>query len=176
MLDYLSLEKSRGPFAVVAVEQKCEVSISDVAFSLRVDRIDTNEEGEHIIIDYKTGQYSLTGLWQERLEAPQFPLYYVANYSLAPKILMSIKLNAKGCEYEGLSESPCDQEGIRHLDSLKDENKPKDWQSLHQYWLKRLTFLVEEFTQGVAKVKPLYSDTCQYCHLSTVCRVNEVSQ
>ncbi len=175
VMDYIDLEKTRMPFKVLATEQKLNMTLANIQFSIRLDRVDVNHLGDHVIIDYKTGQYGFTaGVWQERLETPQLPLYYISSGQYNPKAVAVIKLNSKKCEYEGVSESPSDMVGVNTLDNVKVQDKPASWDALQSYWLSRLTFLADEFTSGNAAVLPLYRDTCQYCHLSSLCRINEV--
>ena len=51
----VELDRTREPFAVAAVEQALSVNIEGVSLSLRADRIDRLDGGEHVILDYKTG-------------------------------------------------------------------------------------------------------------------------
>ena len=51
----VELDRGREPFAVAAVEKPLSVTIEGVSLSLRADRIDRLDSGEHVILDYKTG-------------------------------------------------------------------------------------------------------------------------
>ena len=53
---WLAHEKERGPFSVVAIEDKRAVTIGELAFNARLDRVDEMPDGRRIVIDYKTGQ------------------------------------------------------------------------------------------------------------------------
>lgn len=175
LLDYIHLEKTRAPFRVMKVEEKGSITLANIQFSIRIDRIDKTKNDEYYLIDYKTGQYGLAGIWQERLESPQLPLYFVAS-EIEPQALIAIKLNSKGCEYEGVSEVNIELDGIKTLDQLQDVSIPKQWQSLSAYWKIKLTTLANEFKEGHAKVAPLYpNETCRHCHLGALCRVDEVT-
>ncbi|MBS0288294.1 MAG: PD-(D/E)XK nuclease family protein [Proteobacteria bacterium] len=176
LLAYVELEKQRVPFKVIAIEEKRHFNLSKINFSIRLDRVDQNNLGEHVIVDYKSGQFSINALFGERIEAVQLPLYFCASYTdYHPKALMAIKLNAKACEFEGVSENESDIPGVEALTNINTAMEAITWRALNQYWTDKLTLLAQEFSEGIAKVAPMYAKTtCQYCHLSALCRVNEL--
>lgn len=51
----LELDKGRSPFTVSAVEESVSASIEEVPLRLRIDRVDTLETGDIMVLDYKTG-------------------------------------------------------------------------------------------------------------------------
>jgi len=51
----VSLDRDRGQFTVEEVEGMLEVEISGLRLRLRIDRIDRAEDGDLLILDYKTG-------------------------------------------------------------------------------------------------------------------------
>ena len=55
MLAVVQLDRSRGEFAIVSVEEKIVASISGINLSLRSDRIDRLPDDSCVIFDYKTG-------------------------------------------------------------------------------------------------------------------------
>ena len=48
-----------------------------------------------------------------------------------------------------------------------------DWAGLQKYWRTNLTQLAAEFSAGHAVVDP-ERDACKYCHLSILCRIDEL--
>ncbi|MBS0290497.1 MAG: PD-(D/E)XK nuclease family protein [Proteobacteria bacterium] len=171
---YVQLEKQRLPFKVVKIEKKQNYQIGDLHFSIRLDRIDETEKGEYILVDYKTGKFELSGLWGSRLISPQLPLYFLANTDLDLKGLMVIKLKSDGVEYAGLSEYPLSIDGIKLLNQIEDNEVPKIWSDLNQYWQKILVQLAQNFKQGQAQLDPIDPQlNCRVCHLKPLCRIYE---
>ncbi len=165
---YLDVERTRPFFRVLKTEAKAHVHLAGIDFHLRFDRIDQTIENQLILIDYKTGQFSLEDMWGERPRAPQLPLYYLASVEDRPSALMAIKLQSKGCQFEGISEVEL---GLPGVEPMRGE---LTWQDLRGYWQSQLWTLVEKFVQGDARVSPLEGpNTCQYCDYQSLCRVNE---
>jgi probable DNA repair protein len=54
--DVVAIDAARNDFTVEGLEVSLELSVEEVKLRLRIDRIDRDENGELIIIDYKTGQ------------------------------------------------------------------------------------------------------------------------
>jgi ATP-dependent helicase/DNAse subunit B len=171
--DYLKLEKERAPFEIASLESQKSLYLSGLHFTLRLDRVDKNQDGDFYIIDYKTGRFRLSDLWGGRPKMPQIPLYYLSAQDLNPKALFVTKIQSQGCEFEGVSEDSYGIPGIKKLDEIKE--MPLAWQQLKTYWTDQLSSLAIEFKQGEAQVAPLEDHTCQYCHLKPFCRVGEMA-
>lgn len=174
MLNYLEAEKKRPSFRVLKTEANAQWRLGDYPFKLRFDRVDQTENNEVLLIDYKTGQFSLHDIWGERPKAPQLPLYFLAAQE-APQGLLAIKLSAKGCEYTGISAKELDIPGVQELHSLQQEvHLGFTWQDLSEYWQQQLQMLLDKFCQGDASLSPLEgNNTCQYCDYKPLCRVHE---
>lgn len=170
--DYIMLEKSRAPFQVLQVEKSCSFNFKNIQFNVRMDRVDVNEAGEHFIIDYKTGAFSLDSLWTDPLSNAQLPLYFLAIGEKKPSAIMIAHLSTKGCAYQGISEGAVNLPGVVPLASLK--NAPvTTWEALEAYWSSQLSVLIDRFYEGEATVSPLNKGICQYCDLGAFCRIKE---
>ncbi|MFQ5509556.1 MAG: PD-(D/E)XK nuclease family protein [Leptospirillia bacterium] len=170
VLDWLSLDASREePFAVTCVEQKTEAKIGGVRVSMKVDRIDTLENGREVLIDYKTGEVSRSDWKDDRPKAPQLPLYLMIREKGVPGAIAFASLKRGNTRYVGLAE----QEGAlpRARDTVLGE---EGWRDTVAGWRRTLTALAEGFSRGEAAVDPRpKGDPCQYCDLTLLCRINE---
>lgn len=150
--EYAALENTRSYFSVVATEWSGEYVYDQTTISLRLDRIDRDQEDHVWVIDYKTGDFKLNRLYDERLEAVQLPLYYLALSQSweQPYGLMVMQLDLKTSKIQSLSD---------------------ECETLKSQWEQGIQSLVNEYRQGVALVSPNRGDeTCRYCDLAAFCR------
>ena len=163
--DWITLEKARPPFKIHALEHSATITISDIPVRVRIDRVDTTEAGDTIIIDYKTGNKNdITGWFGTRPDKPQLPLYALID-STHTEAITYAQIHTEKMKWAGLSAHELDIPGIRST---------IDWQAHLSEWRQTLTQLGSEYTQGYAAVDPKDGDkTCEYCELKTFCRIHE---
>jgi ATP-dependent helicase/nuclease subunit B len=79
-------------------------------------------------------------------------------------------------EYRGWSDGTPIASGVLPYPAgiRTDLGDPADWSALLHHWQFTLTRLAEHYVAGRAEVDPLPQE-CMYCHLSTLCRVNELA-
>ena len=90
------------------------------------------------------------------------------------------------CEFVGMTHSEGVLPNIKPIGAQKNylhklgvecKNKLESneiWQCLLSYWQDILNNLAKDFMQGAALVSPKNQfQTCQYCHLTSLCRINE---
>jgi ATP-dependent helicase/nuclease subunit B len=165
VLQWLAVEKKRSPFVVSGIEQPCDLTLGQLTLHLQVDRIDTLNDGSHIIIDYKTGMPSSTSWFGERPDEPQLPLYALADTQHVRGLAFA-QIRAQSLKFNGITA----EAGV--LPGVKPSATP--WPTLIEEWQSTLSALSEDFYQGRAAVSPKsYPTTCAYCHLSSVCRIYE---
>lgn len=141
---WLRLEKDRPPFTVIATEQRHEIDYSGLKLTLYIDRIDELENGERLLIDYKTGADLRTNQWLgERPDEPQLPLYAVTQ-SEHIKGLAFAQLNPKALQWIGLGELSSPLPGLKPPQD--------DWQTQLQDWDSVLSTLAQDFIAGDARV------------------------
>lgn len=154
---WLGLEKKRQPFSIVAQEQSATMHLAGLQFNIRLDRVDCSENGEIIILDYKTGNQNL----EDNL---QLSIYCIAS-ALEVKAAVFGQLQAQSCQFVGLSES----------EMLPGVKAQANWNQLLSQWKESLETLVLEFKDGQAKVHPHKGDqSCRTCHLLQVCRLKSL--
>jgi len=169
---WLEHERERGPFSVVAIEEKRALDLGGLTINVRLDRVDETPEGR-VVIDYKTGDTKLGSMLGPRPEEPQLPLYAAV---AEPESIAAAfaQLGAGRARFVGLA----DREGL--LPSVKTPGQSarsgaaSDWPAQRAFWRDELARLAREFAEGRAEAEPKrYPGTCQYCELGALCRIRE---
>ena len=177
ILNFLSFEMARPEFSVVAREQKTEVAVGDFEITVQLDRVDQTEQGR-VVLDYKTGFLNTRGLSDDRLTAPQLPLYVLAErssdtqtevggafYALLP---LNDKTKERQLPYKGVG----DEDPLGNPRAVVTGDS--DWREQCKQWSDQLTELAQEIATGLASVTPQKS-ACDYCHLDRLCRIKLTS-
>ena len=174
VLIWLEIEAQRAPFRVVESEREHRFKIGPLTLLTRIDRIDELAEGGRLLLDYKTGQVRLQAWLEERPDDPQLPLYAVGErQDLAAVSYACLKPGETG--FLGLAARPGMPEGVTvYAEKRTRPAEAPDWDALLVYWEKNLTQLAEGYAAGDARVDPKRAQTCEYCHLSTLCRIHEL--
>lgn len=147
--EWLCFERERPNFSVTATEKPQICDLGSIRFTARIDRIDTLENGQQIIIDYKTNRNQVNNWFGERPTDLQLPLYA----TLIPHAsqISFAEVRPKQCQFKSV-EYDADQ---------------------IQRWRDQIHAMVNEFTDGVATVSPQDPNlSCAYCDLQPLCRVN----
>jgi probable DNA repair protein len=144
--DWLALEKNRSPFKVTAIEQAQDIAFAGLKLRLRIDRIDALENGEHLLIDYKTGQPKIQGWLGERPDEPQLPLYAITQPEDVAAVAFA-QLNAKALKWIGLGQLNTSLNGLEGIIP-----PPIEWPQLLAEWQQVLTKLAQDFIAGDARV------------------------
>ncbi len=162
---WLELEAKRDDFEVVALEERREISVSNLAFSGRIDRMDRLPDGSHLLIDYKGSNRLTPRMWMdERPDEPQLPLYAVSAKEDIGAVAFA-KVRAGDMKFVGFS---------RHEGVVPGVKCSLDWPSLISQWKTNLENLAAGFAAGDARVDPKRGlATCRSCDLQPLCRVHE---
>jgi hypothetical protein len=134
--------------------------------------VDQLPDGSRVIIDYKSG-ISRVGDWLgERPARPQLLLYGLAEPDTVAALGFA-RVRPRDCGFVGLGREAA-APGIRtDIDKVVGERMAADdWDSLNQCWRDNLQRLADEFLAGEAAVDPLGPDSCTWCGLQPLCRVN----
>ena len=156
-------------FSILALEKSITIELLGVKVSLRIDRIDRFDNGQTVIIDYKTSRIFKQKNWLNApILDPQLPLYAI--FEDANFIAIGL-VNGYNAKFESLST----------LTSLVAENLPKvyaskthhklsvNFEELKNYWRHSLNKSMKDFLKGNILITPS-SSSCHYCTFGLICR------
>jgi len=174
VIAWLELEARRPPFKVLESEAEHRITIGPLSLDTRVDRIDELVEGSCLLLDYKTGRVDVQAWLDIRPDDPQLPLYAVGNREQLAAVSYAC-LKPGELRFAGLAEREGVATGVPAYAARR--NRPEeapDWRLLLAYWERNLSALAEEYAVGDARVMPKRDETCERCHLSSLCRIHEI--
>ena len=175
VVEWLSTERARYPFTVAEIEKTIAFDISGLRLSLRIDRVDEvlpqpdeswPTTGGHLLIDFKTGPFSLNRWHCPRPEDPQLLLYALA-----------LERDVRGIAFalvrpgESRLTGVADPAAIAGRLQAAPNFAGKSFDALLTDWRVELTTLAQQFQAGYAAVDPAHPALCQRCHLHALCRV-----
>ena len=178
MQTWLALEMQRDDFTIFACEAQHTLMIEGLEIICRIDRIDAVNDGDLVIIDYKTGS-SLPPLksWSEpRITEPQLPLY--ASLALKGERVVAAcfaKVNIEECKFSGLADEPI-LPNVTAFSSLKSNSAFKQFEympALIAHWQDSLTKIAIEIKTGVAGVIFTDENDLMYCDVKPLLRLPE---
>ncbi len=178
MQTWLALEMQRDDFRIFACEAQHTLMIEGLEIVCRIDRIDAVNDGDLVIIDYKTGS-SLPPLksWSEtRISEPQLPLY--AALALQGERVVAAcfaKVNIEDCKFSGVAEDAI-LPSVTAFSSLKSNSAFKQFEhmpALIAHWQDSLTKIAIEIKTGVAGVIFADENDLMYCDVKPLLRLPE---
>ena len=159
---WLAVESERSGFQVQAIEQKLSAALGKLNFQLRIDRIDTLEDGSLLLIDYKTSKQLSTKKWKDEPPAePQLPLYAIS-LEEAPTAIAFAQLARTNTRLIGLGATD-----NSHLETSDN------WEAQLNRWRDNLEELANAYAQGDARVVLTPSGFNQRDHLLPIHRAAE---
>lgn len=162
--EWLDVERTRPPFAVVATEEKRKLAVAGLELNGRIDRMDSLASGGHALVDYKTGRPTPNEWMGERPDDPQLPLYALTAKEDVVTVAFA-KLKTGEMRYMGFSAGE---------DRIPGVKASPDWEALLAGWKREIESLGNGFATGDARVNPKKGlQTCRYCDLQPLCRVYE---
>lgn len=171
LYNWLQHEKLRPAFKVIAHEQWRRAEFGRLTLNLQIDRIDELENGDRLVIDYKSGKTSPQQWFGQRPREPQLPLYCLIEKQV--DAISFAEVRSEDMRFKGIAANDIDISGIKAVADIKDETVPTTWNALINDWNVVLHQLADDFFAGVADVDPAHYDTCQYCELHNLCRIGE---
>jgi RecB family exonuclease len=150
---------------VETVEEERSFEVPGLRLRLRVDRIDRLQNGNLLLIDYKSGSMSRNKLKCPRPPEPQLLVYASAVEGPVDGVFFA-ELQSRDPRVIGLSRE-------KHFESKSVDVKGAEWDSYVSEAESEIVRLANEFVQGYAAVHPI-SGACEYCAAKSICRVNEI--
>lgn len=161
----LTWDKSRPAFAVEAIEESFTLTLGELEFRVRVDRIDRLQTGEKWILDYKSRLPSPLPWHEERPESPQLLLYALLDDAIRGLLFVELKGAQTACR--GFVEDALEIQGMKAIQ--QDES----WSTYQHAWHQRLTTLAHEFQTGHCVPHPPKKSTCLTCNFQSLCRIGQ---
>ncbi|MCC6587872.1 MAG: PD-(D/E)XK nuclease family protein [Bryobacterales bacterium] len=162
---WLEFERGReAPFTVEHAEQRRQVELSGLRLDTRVDRVDRLADGPLVLIDYKTSAPAPERWKGDRPDDPQLPVYAVGTEQPLAGVMFG-QVRAGNVKFAGWTSRKDVAPGTKTLGNFAETVAA---------WRPVLENLARDFMHGESKVDPKdKGKTCQWCHLETLCRLNE---
>lgn len=169
---FIVLEKTRPFFDVVAKEKTAVVYLENLAVKVRIDRIDRLADQSEVLVDYKTGEVSISHWFGERPSNPQLPFYCITRDPKPAGIVLGV-IRPDVVKYQGITAEADLLPGVKTPEKLASLGCAASFAEQCAAWEMSISNLAREFMQGVAKVAPLDGkNTCRTCSLKPLCRVH----
>jgi probable DNA repair protein len=171
--EWLANEMRRGPFEVVALEEKQPITWGGITINAKLDRMDRLPTGL-AVIDYKTGECKTASWLGKRPDEPQLPLYALSQPDVVAVAFGQVRTGQM--RFRGLSR---DEDALPDVTQVTDDQSRaakqyRDWEELVAMWKTELEAIAEGFSKGDARVDPKRQrDTCAMCDQQTFCRIAE---
>ncbi len=168
---FIALEKSRPNFEVVSTEKKRIMNVEGLEIKIRIDRIDKLENESEILMDYKTGEVSISNWFGDRPKDPQLPLYCVTEDKRPAGIVFGL-IRPGAIKYQGLVEEADLLPGVKTPKKAESIGCAASFSEQCDIWSNTISLLAREFMQGDARVEPMEGEnTCRTCSLKPLCRI-----
>jgi len=172
---WLTIERERLPFTVVATEERREVVIGKLRLDTLADRVDRLADGRLVVIDYKSGNARRDGWFGDRLFEPQLPLYATTLAESPVAAVSFAKLRPDDTRFIGTAADDGLLPAVTALTRDRQRGELADWTALLGHWREQLETLAAEVRAGLAPVDPKKKDACARCDLGDLCRIAEAS-
>lgn len=171
--EWLEIERERSPFKVLSVEEREELQVGDLKVTAIADRVDQLlPAGGLVLLDYKTGVVTLKDIVGADLLEPQLPVYALYGKHQPALGLAIAQVRAGECCLKGVCATAADSHNTGYpLQGLNGE----EWGHLQEHWRIELEQLAQDIAAARAEVDPAQAQTCQFCELYPLCRIQNTA-
>ena len=161
---WIQIEKRRTvPFRVIAREDCRQVELAGVSATIKIDRVDRLDDGREMVLDYKTGECSISDWQGDRPSDPQLPVYALSHQGPLGGLAFA-QIKTGKIRFRGLASDPLPAPDLSSC----------DLSSQLRQWRLVLEQLAAHFREGRAEVDPKQGPrTCRICHLAPLCRIHQ---
>ncbi|MFY9328664.1 MAG: PD-(D/E)XK nuclease family protein [Georgfuchsia sp.] len=179
--NWLAVELQREqPFAVISCEERFEVDIDGIICNLQIDRIDRQDDGREIVIDYKTGAVPGISAWAAaRITDPQLPVYAaIARHHQPPVAVAFGRVLLEEARFLGIAAEEDMLPRVPGIDSsdarrVFSAEEFVDWQAVLLHWRTNVEAMAREVKAGVAAVRVENEADLRYCDVLPLLRLAE---
>lgn len=178
---WLAVERERAPFQVLKLEAhrpgeaQADETVREfegLRLRLRPDRVDVDERGQRIVLDYKTGARKPPPWTGGRPEDPQLLMYALIEPQVSAVAFARLSVGDIGLQ--GIAADDGYGPGIAAYSDDKATRDAANWSALQGRWRGELATLATEVRDGWAAVLPKHPrQSCRDCGLHAVCRIRE---
>ncbi len=147
---FIDEDVQRGDaFSVFELEQSHDIELAGRHLKVRVDRIDRIGEAL-FLIDYKSGNTSVSGLVSTPLQDFQLPVYSLCCDPHRLAGVAYVELNHSDRCFNGISGVPLNIPGIQVAHKVRQSTLTEEWQSTLSLWRQQLEAHATELCEGRA--------------------------
>ena len=168
-------ERPRPPFAVRDREVQAELVLGDLAFRMRIDRVDQLADGGLAVIDYKSGRAPGATQWfRARPAGTQVGLYALALRAAQPeqsiRAVAYASLKAGEIGVVGLAADAQAWPAVPDV-ATRRTLPVATWPEVEAFWRNEYGALAHAFRAGDAAVAPRSGEVCNRCGMQALCRI-----
>jgi probable DNA repair protein len=168
---WVRVEAKRSPFKVVERESKYLLERGGLALRLTMDRIDQLQDGQCVVIDYKSGKKlpNYARDWQPPLSGDLQLLVYATVLQSQPRrpdALVWIHLHPSALAMVGVADDDVQLEGVQSWSALKWAQG--SWTEQLARWDAQIGELADAFAKGLNDNRFWRAEDARYCDIGAL--------